>query len=77
MKLCKDCRHVVVPQFFFVPIWSLAKCKLVSYLGANPVTGKNDFEIEITRSAAKFCENKRTLVDDACGLEGKLWEAKS
>lgn len=61
MKLCVDCRHVILPTK--LEPWH--KCSREQSRTQSPVTGKwSDESAEAMRSA-----------DGACGVEGKLWEA--
>lgn len=68
MKLCKDCKHVVLhkncPQTL-----SLCKHPIVSLAYKSKVTGPQPTET--------YCDTERTLFLGRCGYFAKYFEAKN
>ena len=63
MKLCKDCKYIEIPKYFFIiPMIEFAKCKHDSCCDA------------VTGGGESYCSTQRIF---NCNREAKNFEAKA
>lgn len=68
MKLCKDCKHMLVSQTF-PDDPGFAKCELTVQTVIEPVMGVHQTKYD-------YCNVQRVDIDGRCGIDAKYWEAK-